>query len=78
MNHFPPTEIRNLNELEAFDAMIAFIRAYWELRGKSSDDIANLLSNIDRNVWANGVPGDPASWGDWQIAVSSVLRTNGS
>ncbi len=78
MNEFPTTEIRSLNELEAFDAMIAFIQAYWELRGKSSDDIANLLSDVDRNVWANGMPGDLASLGDWQAAVSSVLKTNGS
>ena len=78
MDDFPPTEIRSLDELEAFDAMIAFIRAYWELRGKSSDDIAKLLSDIDRNLWGNGMPGDPASWGDWQAAVSSVLKTSGS
>lgn len=31
---------RSLNELEAFDAMRAFLEAYWERGHKQSDDLA--------------------------------------
>ena len=66
-----------MDELQAYDAMIAFLQHYWEIRGKPSDDIALLLSNISRDVWANGMPGDPASWSDWQRAVSTAIDRSG-
>lgn len=64
---------RTLNELEAFDAMRAFIEAYWERGGKRSDDLAVLLGNLDRETWANGMPVDRAQWDDFREAVNSVL-----
>ncbi|MXP45324.1 hypothetical protein [Allopontixanthobacter sediminis] len=78
MTDFPTNQLRSLTELQAFDVMIAFLESYWQMHGKSSDDIANLLSDVSRNIWANGSPGDPASWSDWQNAVSSVLDTTSS
>lgn len=67
---------RSLNELEAFDAMRAFLEAYWELRGKRPDDIAILLSDLNRDIWADGMPGDPASWNDFRQAVSRVIESS--
>ena len=68
---------RTLNELEAFDAMRLFLEAYWERGGKQSDDIAVLLTNLDRDVWANGMPMDRAQWHDFRDAVSRVLSSRG-
>jgi hypothetical protein len=56
-----------LSELQAFDAMRAFIEAYWERGGKQSDDIAVLLGSLNRD---NGPPLDPAQWHDWLIVVA--------
>lgn len=67
----PP--LRTLNELEAFDAMMRFVEAYWERGGKQSDDLAHLLSDLSRNLWANGMPGDLAQWSDFRAAVDGVL-----
>lgn len=68
-------QLRPLSQLEAYDAMRHFIEAYWERGLKSSDDIANLLSNIDRSgLWGNGSPNDPAMWGDWLEAVAQAKR----
>ena len=64
---------RTLDELQAFDAMRHFLEAYWERRGKVSDDIAVLPSDVDRDMWANGMPGDPALWNDFRAAVSEVV-----
>ncbi|MBC6981375.1 hypothetical protein [Caulobacter sp. 17J80-11] len=63
---------RQLDELTAFDAMRAFLEAYWERGGKRSEDLAILLSSLGRDVWANEMPGDPAMWSDWREAVDSV------
>jgi hypothetical protein len=62
----------SLNELEAFDAMRAFLDAYWR-RGKcASDDIAVLLGSINRYVWADFGPGDPAQLEDWLDAIAAI------
>lgn len=43
-----------LTELQAYDAMVAFVEAYWRRGNRTSDDIAVLLSNISRDfMWAN-------------------------
>jgi len=62
----------NLSELEAFDAMRLFLEAYWRRGGQVSDDLASLLSDIGREVWANAQPGDPAQWDDWLAAVEAI------
>jgi hypothetical protein len=54
-----------LNELEAFDAMRAFLEAFWERGGKASQDISDLLSWLARDTWADGSTADPAQWEHW-------------
>jgi hypothetical protein len=61
-----------LTELEAYDAMLAFLEAYWKRGGGASDDLAVLLGSINRNIWADLGPGDPAQWNDWMDAVEKV------
>lgn len=69
-NTWPNHDMRSLTELEAFDAMRIFIQAYWERGSKTSDDIANLLSDISRRP---GLPPiDIAQWNDWRDAVDKV------
>ena len=63
---------RTLDELAAFDAMRAFLEAYWERGDKTSDDIAVLLGSLNRDVWASDMPLDRAMWEDWREAVSAV------
>lgn len=70
---WPPTELRNLTELEAFDAMRAFVHAYWERGLRESDELANLLSDVERSS-RGGPPLDPVQWPDWQAAVDNVVR----
>ncbi len=62
----------SLTELEAFDAMRAFLEAYWRRGLCSSDDLAVLLGSVSRNIWTDGGPGDPAQWNDWLKAVETV------
>ena len=64
---------RTINELQAFDAMRAFLEAYWERGGKASDDLAVLLGSLNRNAWANEMPFDPAQWSDWRSAVDAIV-----
>jgi len=72
MTDFPADKLRTLNELEAYNAMVWFLNSYWERRGKLSDDIAILMSDLSREIWSNQMPGDPASWRDWQKAVTNI------
>ena len=69
----PEEELRTLTELEAYDAMRAFLEAYWERGLKTSDDIAVLLGSVDRGV-DRGAPLDPAQWHDWREAVRQVMH----
>lgn len=64
---------RSLDELEAFDAMRIFLDAYWRREGSRSDDLADLLLDLSRDVWANEMPGDMAQWNDFRSAVSQVI-----
>lgn len=70
----PLSELPSLNALEAFDAMRVFIAAYWERGGRASDDLAVLLSSVERNttMFADGGPIDPAQWFDWLEAIAAV------
>ena len=67
-----------LDALQAYDAMCHFIEAHWERGLRASDDIAKLLSMIDRSVWADGGPGDPAMWEDWVEALDKARDTASS
>jgi hypothetical protein len=61
--------MRSVDERTAFEAMRLFLEAYWERGGRSSDDLAALLGELDTSVWADDAPGDPAQWTDWLEAV---------
>jgi hypothetical protein len=70
-----------LTELEAFDAMLAFIEAFWRRDGSNPDDgLAKLLSFTSRTPWPNGnqlphlvgAPLDIAQWEDWLAAIEGV------
>lgn len=71
-----------MDELAAFDAMRRFLEIWWEIGGRTEDNIANILSSTNRTMGADatapqGGPGDQALWNDWRDAVSLVLK-NGS
>lgn len=57
-----------LDENAAYHAMRVFMEAYWERGGRTSDDLAVLLTNFEI---------DPAMRSDWAEAVKYVLG-NGS
>jgi hypothetical protein len=69
---WPEERLRSLTELEAYDAMHAFLEAYWERGLKTSDDIAVLLGSTQR--LRDGGPLDPAQWHDWRNAVEKVVK----
>ena len=66
------TPVLHLDELQAYDAMVEFLDAYWRRGGMHSDDIAVLLGGLSRSPWTDKFPGDPAMWEDWMRAVSKV------
>lgn len=59
---------------QAFDSMTEFLTLYWEETG--SEDLANLLSDMNTNIWTDGSTADPAIWGDWENAVLQVLQAS--
>jgi hypothetical protein len=58
-----------LDEKVAFEAMRHFLEAHWERGGRTSDDLAILLGELSTDLWADGMPGDPAQWQDWLNAI---------
>lgn len=67
----------DLNELAAFDAMRVFLEAYWERGSRENEGLASLLGSLDRNVWADCSPLDPALWDDWKDAVAIIRNASG-
>ena len=61
-----------LDEHQAFEAMRVFLERYWERGGKTSDELAMLLSDIDTEVFVGSAPADPAQWQDWLDAIRAV------
>lgn len=41
-------------------------------RGAGQDTLVDLLSSANSFLWANGLPNDPAIWGDWQDAFAEI------
>lgn len=68
---------QNMDELTAFDAMRAFLEAYWERGLKSDDGLAGLLSNLNRSVWEDRSTADPAMWQDWKDAIALITSRPG-
>lgn len=65
-------EAIQLSERQAYDAMSAFVRQFYERAG---DDLALLVSDIawERDVRGREVTSDPAAWPDWQRCVRETL-----
>jgi len=64
MSTLPP-----LTTDQAYQAMFAFIEAYWTRGGRIDDQIADLLSGMQGG---SGETADPAMWADWLDAVGVV------
>jgi hypothetical protein len=62
-----------LTERQAYDAMFRFLDGYWKRNGKP-DELGGLLGSMDREMWTDGMPGDPAMWDDWLEAVRLVTE----
>lgn len=58
---------------QAFDVMTDFLAAYW--KKTDSDEVANLLSDMNTEIWADGSTADPAIWGEWCESVNKVIKT---
>ena len=71
------SELPTLDALEGFDAMRSFLEAYWERGGRSSDDLALLLSGIERDtsIRPDGGTLDPSKWDDWLKAIATVKQS---
>ena len=61
-----------LTEVEAFDAMRAFVEAFMKRGDPNSEGLHRLISFTNRNEALNLEPGDPAQWEDWLEAVATV------
>jgi hypothetical protein len=64
----------SLNEVQAFDAMIAFLQQYYN--ATRQNEIYELILEIrygsyDRS--GHPVTSDPRSWGDWIRVVESIV-----
>lgn len=60
MSDWTGSDLRRLDELQAFDAMRTFLKSYWERGGKRSNDLAVLLGSLNREAERNTPPLDPA------------------
>lgn len=67
--------VGQISVLEGYDAMFAFLEAYWERGMRSSDELAGMLGSLNREgggMFAAGPPLDIALWHDWLAAVAKV------
>ncbi|HLY44255.1 MAG TPA: hypothetical protein VKQ73_01645 [Stellaceae bacterium] len=62
-----------LSPEQAFRAMFIFLKEYHDRTGGQSE-LGSVLSDIQMNLWADGLPADPAAWGDWLAAIEAVLE----
>ena len=56
---------------QAYIAMIRFLEQYYER--SQSEDIVDLLSGLNLEIWKDGSSADPAMWQDWKASVEHVL-----
>jgi hypothetical protein len=54
---------------QAYQAMRAFLEAYWARGGRTDEQIAILISGMTGGA---GETADPAMWGDWIEAIGVV------
>ena len=62
--------VHRLTEVEAFDAMVAFVEAFWKRSGEPDDELGYFVRMVER--LENGTF-DPAHWDDWLQAIDGVL-----
>jgi len=62
----------DLTERQAYDAMCLFLHEYWERGNRSSDDLAGLLSGLNRGLSPDGGSADPAMDQDWTSCVERI------
>jgi len=60
-----------LSPEQAFRAMFVFLNEYYQ-RTEGKAELGEVLGDIQL-IRADGMPADPAAWGDWLAAVGSVL-----
>ena len=65
-----------MSPAEGFDAMRKFLEAYWDSGGRMSEDLAVLLSSLNRDEITQSPPLDLALWDDWLDAVKEVTSLN--
>jgi hypothetical protein len=64
---------KQLTLLEAYKAMIQFIKDYYYRKGKP-DELGILLSDI--SLLNDNTPMDPAMWQDWLDAIDKTIYRN--
>ena len=52
-----------------YKATFIFILNYFKRGLEESDDLRNLLSAMNLDVWEDGMPIDPVMWQDWLDAI---------
>jgi hypothetical protein len=62
-----------LSPEQALRAMSIFLERYCK-QGQGCDDLTALLSDIQPDLWKDGLPADPAMWRDWLDAVQAAIE----
>ena len=60
-----------LSPEQSFRAMFIFLSEYYK-RTRSGAELGDVLGDIQLNE-RDGMPADPAAWGDWLSAIDTVL-----
>lgn len=59
-----------LDERQAFDAMVFFVETFWERSGRPEDELAQFVTMVGRT---EADTQDPAHWHDWLDAVRRAI-----
>ena len=63
---------KKLSAEQAFHAMFIFLNDYYE-RTRGQSELGAVLSDIQGKE-GDGLPADPAAWGDWLAAIDLVFQ----